>query len=126
MLPRAVVGALCAVGLIAGPASADDSGAFIGGAFQFVMVDGRFDEDGDSDCCSPLVDDSGYGFTLGGGYRINRNIAVDAAYWDLGDAVTKGFPGGGDRVGFDLSAFTMGGDLRRSPFQLSTFTPARA
>ncbi len=99
------------VSTLALPAFAEnDDGWFISGSFQYVQVDGRLDGDSGEGGSIPLkIDDNGTGFSLGGGYRLNPYIAVDAAYWDLGDVVTEGFPGASGRIGYDFSAFTLGG-----------------
>lgn len=107
----AIQAAILLSALVATTATANEDGWFIGGSFQYVQIDGRIDSDlGEGGCCGLKVDDNGTGFSLGGGYRFNPYIAVDAAYWDLGDVITEGIPGGGrGRIGFDFSAWTIGG-----------------
>ena len=90
--------------------TANDDGWFISGSFQYVQIDGRLDGDSGEGGSFPLkIDDNGSGFSFGGGYRFNPYIALDAAYWDLGDLATDPFPGGGGRIGYDFSAWTVGG-----------------
>ena len=83
---------LLALAISAGSlAMADDSGWYVGanvGASRATIDDARISSDlrGSSFYGASIADDNrSNGYKLFGGYRLNRNIAVEAGYFDLGD-----------------------------------------
>ena len=83
---------LVALAVIASPfALADDAGWYVGanvGASRATIDDARITSGllGNGFSAAPITnDDSSTGYKLYGGYRLNRYIAVEGGYFDLGD-----------------------------------------
>ena len=91
-------------------AFADGVGWFLQGAAQYGQLDARIeDEDLDFDeAIEAFFDDSSVGFNAGGGYRFNKWLAIDAAYWDLGEFKSDDLDNG-DKIKYETTAFTLGG-----------------
>lgn len=88
---------------------ADGTGFFIAGGANYAELDGSIDEDlEDLEDLKALFDDRAVGYNLGAGYRFNKWLAVDAAYWDLGEFKSDRLTGG-ERIGYDASIWTVGG-----------------
>ncbi|MEM1110494.1 MAG: outer membrane beta-barrel protein [Pseudomonadota bacterium] len=101
---------LTASTLVAQTASADGTGWFVGGAVQWGQVDDSLDDDDIDigDDIEALFDDNAVGFNAGGGYRFNKWLAIDAAYWDLGEFASDRLDDG-EKLNFDLTAISLGG-----------------
>lgn len=78
----AVVGLASAITFV-GPAFAQDTGLYIGGALGQATVD--VDCTGATSC-----DDKDTSWRIFGGYQFNRNFAIEAGYIDLGEASAAG------------------------------------
>ena len=92
-------------------AMADGIGWFIQGAVNYAQLDARIeDEDIDfEDGIDALFDDKSTGFNAGGGYRFNKWLAIDAAYWDLGEFKSERLEETGEKLSYETTAFTLGG-----------------
>jgi OOP family OmpA-OmpF porin len=80
------------LGCVAGPVSAQQTGAYAGGSIGMTSVDvcdgvGAF---GVTDC-----DDQDIGFKIFGGFRLNENFAAEVGYVDLGEVSLAGPAGSG-------------------------------
>lgn len=71
--------------MLALPAQADGTGFFLAGGVNYNAIDDTFDKDdfNPPEDLESIHDGSSTGFNLGGGWRFNKWLAVDAAYWDL-------------------------------------------
>lgn len=78
----AVVGLASAITFV-GPAFAQDTGFYIGGALGQAKVD--VDCTGATSC-----DDKDTSWRIFGGYQFNRNFAIEAGYIDFGEASASG------------------------------------
>ena len=95
--------------LTAGYAQADSTGLFIAGGVNYAQLDTNLDDEIDwDDNIEAFFDDKTVGYNLGGGYRFNKWLAVDAAYWDLGEFKSDRLDNG-ETLGFDTSIWTVGG-----------------
>ena len=93
----------------AGLAHADATGLFIAGGVNYAELDASIEDDFDlEDGLEALFDDKAVGYNLGAGYRFNKWLAVDAAYWDLGEFKSDKLTNG-QKIGFDTSIWTVGG-----------------
>jgi len=112
LLPRSMASGLAAlIFVLALPAQADSSGFFLAGGVNFNAIDDTFDKD---DFTPPedlesAYDDSSEGFNLGGGWRFNKWLAVDAAYWDFGEFRSDRDPITGEKDDLDVTVITLGG-----------------
>lgn len=101
---------LCAgvfLGCVAGPAAAQQAGAYAGGSIGMTSVDVCDDlaSLGLSEC-----DDQDMGFKVFGGFRFHENFGAEAAYVDLGEVTVSG-PGGSGSVETDGFEFAGVGTL---------------
>jgi hypothetical protein len=112
LLPRSLAPCLAAlIFVLALPAQADGTGFFLAGGLNYNAIDDTFDKD---DFTSPedfesVYDDSSEGFNLGGGWRFNKWLAVDAAYWDFGEFRSDRDPITGEKDNLDATVITLGG-----------------
>ena len=75
----------CAALINANPADAKDSGLFIGGSVGQSTINEDFAEDF-PDLVEELdLDDTEDAFKIFGGYQVNKVVAIEAAYVDLGE-----------------------------------------
>ncbi|WP_162846126.1 outer membrane beta-barrel protein [Seongchinamella sediminis] len=105
-----IAGSLClATVFTSSLAHADGTGLFIAGGVNYAQLDTSIDDDIDfDDDLEALFDDKTVGYNFGAGYRFTKWLAVDAAYWDLGEFKSDKLPSG-DKIGFDTSIWTVGG-----------------
>jgi hypothetical protein len=92
------------------PAKADGVGFFLGGGGNLTAIDDTFNINNftQPEDIETIFDDSSLGFNFGGGWRFNKWIAIDAAYWDLGEFRSdRGL--GGEKFDLDAKALTLGG-----------------
>ncbi len=108
--PLFIAGALgAATAVTSSLAHADSTGLFIAGGVNYAQLDTRIDDDIDfDDDIDALFDDKSVGYNLGAGYRFSKWLAVDAAYWDLGEFKSDKLDNG-EKLGFDTSIWTVGG-----------------
>lgn len=97
-ISKAVVGAALAIAS-AGPAFGQDSGWYAGGAIGQSSVDSFCDG---AAIAGVSCDDGDTTWKLFGGFQVNRNVAVELGYADLGEVSARG-PGG--TVSAEASAF---------------------
>lgn len=106
--PAALALAL-AMGLAPRPAAADSTGLFIAGGANYAELDSSIEDDlEDIEDLEALFDDRAVGYNLGAGYRFNKWLAIDAAYWDLGEFKSDKLTNG-QKIGFDTTIWTVGG-----------------
>ena len=106
--PAALALAL-AMGLAPRPALADSTGLFIAGGANYAELDSSIEDDlEDIEDLEALFDDRAVGYNLGAGYRFNKWLAIDAAYWDLGEFKSDKLTNG-QKIGFDTTIWTVGG-----------------
>ena len=92
-----------------GLAHADATGFFVAGGANYAELDASIEDDLDlEDRIEALFDDTAVGYNLGAGYRFNKWLAVDAAYWDIGEFKSDKLTNG-QKIGFDTSIWTVGG-----------------
>ena len=104
---RLLLSGLLAIG--ANIAMADSTGFFIAGGGNYAELDASIEDDIDfEDDLEAFFDDKAAGYNLGAGYRFNKWLAVDAAYWDLGEFKSDKLSSG-QKIGFDTSVWTVGG-----------------
>jgi hypothetical protein len=104
---RLLLSGLLALG--ANAAMADGTGFFIAGGGNYAELDATIEDDIDfDDELEAFFDDKAAGYNLGAGYRFNKWLAVDAAYWDLGEFKSDAL-NNGQKIGFDTSVWTVGG-----------------
>ena len=90
-------------------AHADSTGFFIAGGANYGQLDTSLEDEIDWDeDLEAFFDDKSVGYNLGAGYRFNKWLAVDAAYWDLGEFKSDKLENG-QKLGFDTSVWTVGG-----------------
>ena len=90
-------------------AQADSTGFFIAGGANYAQFDSDLDDEIDwDDNIEAFFDDKAVGYNLGAGYRFNKWLAVDAAYWDLGEFKSDELDNGG-KLKYDTSIWTVGG-----------------
>lgn len=89
--------ALAAITLAYGAAHAADNGFYVGGTIGKSQIE--LDDSLDSS------DDSDTGYKLFGGYKFNKDIAVEVVYFDFGKASARA---GGRRADYETSAFGAG------------------
>ena len=95
--------------LTAGYAQADSTGFFIAGGVNYAQFDSDLEDEIDwDDDIEAFFDDKAVGYNLGAGYRFNKWLAVDAAYWDLGEFKSDSLDSG-DKIKYDTSILTVGG-----------------
>ncbi|KZX60476.1 hypothetical protein A3709_11785 [Halioglobus sp. HI00S01] len=95
--------------LSANLAHADGTGFFIAGGANWGQLDADIEDVIDFDGpIEAIFDDNAVGYNIGAGYRFNKWLAVDAAYWDLGEFDSDRLENG-QRIGFDSSIWTVGG-----------------
>lgn len=99
----------CATLFTSSLAQADGTGLFIAGGANYAQLDTSIDDDIDfDDDIEALFDDKSVGYNLGAGWRFTKWLAVDAAYWDLGEFKSDKLDNG-EKLGFDTSIWTVGG-----------------
>ena len=83
--------------LMTAPAVAKDEGAYAGGSIGLTTIDicGDLTAFGATTC-----DDEDTGFKLFGGYKFNRNLAVEGGFVDFGE-ISASFPTGSATVSSD-------------------------
>jgi OOP family OmpA-OmpF porin len=90
-------------------AESENAAWFIGGGVYYSGLDDTFDDIDDiGDVFDIDLDDNSTAFNLGGGYRFNKWLAVDAGYWDLGN-YSSDFDEDFGREKVDATAWTVGG-----------------
>ena len=90
-------------------AHADSTGFFIAGGVNYAQLDTSLEDEIDWDeDLEAFFDDKTVGYNLGAGYRFTKWLAVDAAYWDLGEFKSDELDNG-EKLGFDTSIWTVGG-----------------
>ncbi len=90
-------------------ALADGTGFFIAGGVNYAELDTSIEDDlEDLEDLEALFDDHAVGYNIGAGYRFNKWLAIDAAYWDIGEFKSDSL-GNGQKIGFDTSIWTVGG-----------------
>ena len=90
-------------------AQADSVGFFIAGGANYAQFDSDLDDEIDwDDDIEAFFDDKAVGYNLGAGYRFNKWLALDAAYWDLGEFKSDELDNG-DKLKYDTSIWTVGG-----------------
>jgi OOP family OmpA-OmpF porin len=96
MYKRLGLSALAALGLMAATAAQADvqPGFYMGAGFGTTKID-------DDGFDGVDFDDGDTGFKVFGGYNFNQNFAVEASYFDLGEA-SGSFDDFGDTVNFDV------------------------
>ncbi|MEH6569091.1 MAG: outer membrane beta-barrel protein [Halioglobus sp.] len=112
LLTRSLVSFLAAlIFVLALPAQADGTGFFLAGGLNYNALDDTFDKDNFSppEDLESAYDDSSQGFNLGGGWRFNKWLAVDAAYWDFGEFRSDRDPISGEKDDLDATIITLGG-----------------
>ncbi len=88
---------------------ADSTGFFIAGGANYAEIDSSVEDDLDlGDGLEALFDDRAAGYNLGAGYRFNKWLAVDAAYWDIGEFKSDELESG-QKIAYDTSIWTVGG-----------------
>lgn len=98
-----------ATALAASVAQADSTGFFIAGGANYAQFDSDLEDEIDwNDDIEAFFDDKAVGYNLGGGYRFNKWLAVDAAYWDLGEFKSDSLENG-QKFKYDTSIWTVGG-----------------
>lgn len=103
----ALLSLLCSLGAVS--AHADGTGFFIAGGGNYAQFDATVDEDiSFEDDPEAFFDDKAAGYNLGAGYRFNKWLAADVAYWDLGEFKSDTLSTG-NKIGFDTSLWTVGG-----------------
>jgi hypothetical protein len=88
-------------------ALADGTGFFIAGGGNFAELDASFEDDLEDDL-EAFFDDSATGYNIGAGYRFSKWLAVDVAYWDLGEFKSDTLDNG-LKLKYDTSMWTAGG-----------------
>jgi len=93
------------------PAQADSNGFFLAGGVNYNALDDTFDKEDFSppEDLETIYDDSSTGFNLGAGWRFNKWIAVDAAYWDFGEFRSESDAINGEKDNLDATLMTLGG-----------------
>lgn len=100
---------MLAAAFITRPALADSEGFFIAGGVNYAELDSSVEDDLDlGDDLEALFDDRAAGYNLGAGYRFNKWLAIDAAYWDIGEFKSDELDNG-QKVAYDTSMWTVGG-----------------
>ncbi len=90
-------------------ARADSTGFFIAGGANYAEFDSDLEDEIDwSEDLEAFFDDKAVGYNLGAGYRFNKWLAVDAAYWDLGEFKSDEVEGFG-KLKYDATIWTVGG-----------------
>ena len=89
-------------------AQADSTGFFIAGGGNYAELDASFDDIDFDDDIEAFFDDKAAGYNLGGGYRFNKWLAVDAAYWDIGEFKSDSLDNG-RKLKYDTTMWTAGG-----------------
>lgn len=98
-----------ATALTANIASADATGFFVAGGANYAQFDSDLEDEIDwDDDIEAFFDDKAVGYNLGGGYRFNKWLALDAAYWDLGEFKSDTLENGG-KLKYDTTIWTVGG-----------------
>lgn len=87
---------------------ADSTGLFIAGGVNYAELDASFEDIDFDDDIEAFFDDKAVGYNLGGGYRFNKWLALDAAYWDLGEFKSDTL-GNGQKLKYDTTIWTAGG-----------------
>ncbi|MEP5566492.1 MAG: outer membrane beta-barrel protein [Halioglobus sp.] len=93
------------------PATADSTGFFLAGGVNYNGIDDTFDKEdfNPPEDLENIYDDTSVGFNLGAGWRFNKWIAVDAAYWDFGEFRSESDAINGDKDNLDATVLTLGG-----------------
>lgn len=98
-----------ATALTATVAQADATGFFIAGGANYAQFDSDLEDEIDWDeDIEAFFDDKAVGYNLGAGYRFNKWLAVDAAYWDLGEFKSDTLENG-QKLKYDTTIWTVGG-----------------
>ena len=97
--------------LLALPTQADNTGFFLAGGLNFNAVDDTFDKDNFNppEDIESAIDDSSEGFNIGGGWRFNKWLALDIAYWDFGEFRSDRDSITGEKDTLDATVFSLGG-----------------
>ena len=90
-----------------GFASADGVGFMLQGGGTYAQIDDDFELE-DLEDIESVFDDKSWGLNAGVGWRFNKWIAIDAAYWDLGEFKSDR-DGSGRKAEIDFDTFTVGG-----------------
>ncbi len=112
LLPTSLAPVLAALTLmLALPAQADNIGFFLAGGVNYNAIDDTFDKEdfNPPEDLESIYDDSSAGFNLGGGWRFNNWLAVDAAYWDFGEFRSESDAISGNKENLDATIITLGG-----------------
>ena len=111
MLNKFIVALLISSATIftASMAQADSTGFFIAGGANYAQFDSDLEDEIDwEDDIEAFFDDKAVGYNLGAGYRFNKWLALDVAYWDLGEFTSDDLDNG-EKIKYDSSMWTVGG-----------------
>ena len=90
-------------------ARADATGFFVAGGINYAEIDSSIEDDIDlGDDLEAFFDDRAAGYNLGAGYRFNKWLAIDAAYWDIGEFKSDELENG-QKIAYDTTMWTVGG-----------------
>ncbi len=97
----------CTAAIYPSLASADGVGFMLQGGGTYAQLDDEFELE-DLEDLESIFDDKSWGLNAGVGWRFNKWLSVDAAYWDLGDFKSDR-DGSGRKTEVEFDTFTVGG-----------------